>query len=366
MSLHSSKPANQLPNIRIATRTDVGLHRIQNEDSLGTTPLRDACAVVVCDGMGGHEGGAEASQIAVGLFLQTLQQSEQELRDQAVAVAMQEGVRLANSEILKAARNRGSGVVMGTTLVAGVIRHDPQQGYQLHLANVGDSRAYLFRNGGVQQLTNDHSHVAQLVASGVLTREQAAQFPGRNVITRALGSDTLVVADFFQHTMQQGDTLLLATDGLHSEIDDERIAEILRGNPQLDSACDALVVAALAAGGRDNVTVILARLESDQVPTVKDSPVTVEKDPETSNSSQRSIQRAWLWTFCVALLAALFGVYVWRGVIPTGAYHIGLSPAGGEPGPDTFHLWPSGDSSDSSNSITPPQPTPGEGLYEGN
>lgn len=357
MSFNSPKLASQAPNIRIATRTDVGLHRFQNEDSLGTLSLSNAYALIVCDGMGGHEGGAEASQIAVEIFLKTLHQSQQRIVE-----GMQEGVQSANSEICQAARKRGATVVMGTTLVAAVIQQDKEaRGYQLHVANVGDSRAYLFRKGQLQQLTNDHSHVAQLIAAGALTKEQAARFPGRNVVTRALGSEAIVSPDLFHFPLYQDDTILLATDGLHSEIEDERIAEILRGNSQLEAACDALVVAALAAGGRDNVTVILARLEADTKLTTVDSPATVEILPSASDFrlfSPLSIQRAWFWTFCVALLTALLFVYVWRGMFPL-PLHQEAPSAIGERLPDTFQLLLPVDSTTS-------QLTPGEGLYDNN
>lgn len=360
MSSNSPKSTDQLPSVRIATRTDVGLHRFQNEDSLGTLPLSDAYALVVCDGMGGHEGGAEASQIAVEIFLKTLHQSQQ-----GIAEKMQEGVQSANSEIFQAARKRGAAVVMGTTLVAGVIQQEGGS-HQLHLANVGDSRAYLFRKGQLQQLTNDHSQVAQLIATGALTKEQAARFPGRNVVTRALGSEAIVTPDLFQFPLYPDDIVLLATDGLHSEIEDERIAEVLRSNSQLDSACDALVVAALAAGGRDNITVILARLEADTKLTAIDSPATVERLPSASYSqrsstpsTQRSIQPAWVWTFCIALLTALLFVYVWRGMFPMPLRQKTATSAIGERLPDTLQLLPTVDS-------TIPQPTPGEGLYESN
>lgn len=347
------------PNIRIATRTDVGLRRVHNEDSLATLPLGDACVLVVCDGMGGHHGGAEASALAVEVFLQTLQQSKQ-----GAAQTMPEGVQAANWQVFQAARNRGVRM-MGTTLVAAVIQRDEEgdrenDGHQLHLANVGDSRAYLFRDGRLQQLTNDHSHVAELIASGALTKEQAAQFPGRNVITRALGSEPTVIPDLFQFPLHPGDTVLLATDGLHSEIEDERIAEILRGNTQLNSACDALVVAALAAGGGDNITVILAQLQASTEPTAMDSPATVEGIPETSLlqlSSPPAIQRAaWLWAFGIALMAALAMVFVWRGVAPIPPpSQEETTPATSNQLPDTSRFSPPADL----------QPTPGEGLFEG-
>lgn len=343
MSSTSKRTEQHSPNIRIATRTDVGLRRIQNEDNLATLPVGDACVLVVCDGMGGHHGGAEASALAVEVFLRTMQQPQQSESQQGFAQRMPEGVQAANWQVFQAARKRGAGT-MGTTLVAAVIqRGGTDGGHQLHLANVGDSRAYLFRNGGLQQLTNDHSHVAELVASGVLTKEQAAQFPGRNVITRALGSEPTVTPDIFQFPLHPGDTVLLATDGLHSEIEDERIAEILRGNTQLDSACDALVVAALAAGGGDNITVILAQLQAGTEPTEMDSPATLEQFPERRYSPPPSTQRSWLVAFGIALIIALAAVIIWRELIPIPpppqeAATPVIAPATGNQMPDTSRL----------------------------
>jgi hypothetical protein len=152
------------------------------------------------------------------------------------------------------------------------------------MVNVGDSRGYLYRSGKLLRVTNDHSVVGEMVAAGELTEEQAARHPRRNVITRALGTDSHVRPDLFHLELQSGDVLLLSTDGLHGLVSDRNIAELLSQFDSPEYACDALIEAALSAGGDDNVTVGLIRIGDDDgiggpitdpgtVPPVKEQPV---------------------------------------------------------------------------------------------
>ena len=353
-------PPNTSAPVRIATRTDVGLRRMQNEDSLGTLPLPNGHALVVCDGMGGHEGGAEASNIAVTAFLSELSNAAPSVAD---AAAMEQGVKIANQEIFQAARKRGEGVVMGTTWVGGIIAARGtgagETSLTLSVVNVGDSRAYLFRDQRLQQITKDHSHVAHLLSIGAITPAQAANFPGRNVVTRALGSEPSVRPDLFQLPLQRGDLLLLCSDGLHSEISDERIAEILRSNPQLETACDALVVAALAAGGRDNITVILARMEEGAAVDAATAANTLELASTAVKEKSDPKKSAWLRAMLVSTVAAVAMIAAWLVL---------LCPA---PCSAPAAMGPS-DSGSAQPAINPAQPvdsapaqrTPGEGLYE--
>ena len=145
---------------------------------------------------------------------------------------------------------------MGTTLTAALL-----DDAHLAIAHVGDSRAYLFRDGTLQRLTKDHSLVGELVRAGKLTEEQAEEHPQRSIITRALGPEPTVDVDTVSYSVRAGDVLLLCSDGLTSMITEEQISEILGTPDSLDSKADRLIAAANHAGGRDNITVVLFRIE---------------------------------------------------------------------------------------------------------
>lgn len=238
MSRKNEEP--QVPQ-SYASRTDVGNVREHNEDSfIAQSPL-----FVVADGMGGHQAGEVASEIAI----QTMAANVPEGPD---AEALAYSVILANEAVLRGAQDGTGKPGMGTTVTAAVVF-----GNEVVIAQVGDSRAYLMHNGALQRITRDHSLVADLVAQGRLTEEEARVHPQRSVITRALGSDPHMQPDTYRLNVEEGDRLLLCSDGLSSMLDDESIESIMALNPDPRRACDALVDEALAAGGLDNVTVIV-------------------------------------------------------------------------------------------------------------
>jgi protein phosphatase len=255
--MHVENPTN-IPNAdgsgyRVATRTHIGLKRRRNEDFLGveSTPL--GMLLVVCDGMGGHAGGDRASRLAVSILSESVSAGEGFIDER-----LRMGVQQANSRIYHESRTLNDARGMGTTLVAAVI----VEGSAV-VANVGDSRAYLLHAGRLRRVTVDHSVVGELVASGEITEEQAAQHPRRNLITRAIGTDPRVEADLFRVILEPGDLLLLSTDGLHGLVSDARIQQLLLDNESPDRACDALIEEALAAGGDDNISVAVARIGPD-------------------------------------------------------------------------------------------------------
>lgn len=224
-----------------AAKTDVGCVREHNEDSfIAATPL-----FVVADGMGGHEAGEVASEIAIRTMLEKAPNGPD-------GDALANAVRAANTAIISAAANGTGRPGMGTTMTAAQIFDD-----QLIIAQVGDSRAYLLHEGTLQRVTRDHSLVADLVEQGRLTEEEARVHPQRSVITRALGSDITVDPDIYILRVSHGDRLLLCSDGLSSMVEDSTIAAVLRANDDPQSCCDALIREALAAGGMDNVTCIV-------------------------------------------------------------------------------------------------------------
>jgi serine/threonine protein phosphatase PrpC len=229
-----------------ALRSDTGRQRRDNEDNAF------ACApvFVVADGMGGAQAGEVASKIAVESFERGLPDSGSPEERLAVRV------REANLQIHELSRTDRERAGMGTTLTAAYVDDN-----SLAIAHVGDSRAYLFRDGTLERLTQDHSLVEELVRQKKLTPEQAAGHPQRSIITRALGPEANVEVDTWTYPVRAGDILLLCSDGLTTMISEGQVTEILgRGGP-LDGIADALIDAANEAGGRDNITVVLFRLD---------------------------------------------------------------------------------------------------------
>ena len=226
--------------------TDAGKVRRNNEDSLLAGDGTDETLFVVADGIGGFEAGEVASSITVDV-LRTLGPDE----------SFENAIREANRRILAAARDDEKLSGMGTTIVAlrfGGRSEEPRA----EVSHVGDSRAYLLREGILRPLTEDHSLVAELVRSGDLTRAQAAEHPQKNLITRALGAEDEVEADNMVLPVEAGDRLLLCSDGLSDMITEDRIGSILREHPENPEApARRLISAALDAGGTDNVTVIV-------------------------------------------------------------------------------------------------------------
>lgn len=223
------------------SRTDVGYVREHNEDSLLVAPP----LFVVCDGMGGHEAGEVASEIAIG----TIATRAPQVID---AAALGQVVEEANLQIIQAASEGRGKAGMGTTCTAAMV-----EGEKLVIAQVGDSRAYLLHQGQLQQLTRDHSVVADLVEAGEISSEEARTHQWRSYITRALGLDPYVKPDLYEINVSAGDRLMLCSDGLYSMVEDAAIQETMYSVADPQQCADALVDAALAGGGTDNVTVVV-------------------------------------------------------------------------------------------------------------
>ena len=223
------------------SRTDVGRVRDHNEDSLVVKhPL-----YAVFDGMGGHEAGEVASEIAASV-VQSLSPSILE------PSALGQAVMSANLEIIHAAQTGRGKPGMGTTCTAALM-----SGNKLVVAQVGDSRAYLLHDGKLQQLTRDHSYVADLVERGEITKDYARIHPDRSKITRALGTDPNMVPDLYELEVDEGDRLMICSDGLYSMITDADIEHILCAETDPQAAADRLVREANEWGGHDNTTVIV-------------------------------------------------------------------------------------------------------------
>jgi protein phosphatase len=226
--------------------TDTGRQRPDNEDSM----YARAPVFVVADGMGGAQAGEVASRIAIEAFEQGLPDSGSPEERLATRV------REANERIYELSRAEHERAGMGTTLTAAYLGDR-----DVAIAHVGDSRAYLFREGKLMRLTRDHSLVGELVRQGKLTEEQAEEHPQRSIITRALGPEATVEVDTWSYPVRSGDVLLLCSDGLTSMITEEKITEVLAGARSLEDGAERLIAEANAAGGRDNITVVLSRFE---------------------------------------------------------------------------------------------------------
>ena len=259
-------------------RTDTGHQRATNEDS----HLERAPVFAVADGMGGAQAGEVASQLAIERFAHEF--ARQDGEDPAARLVR--AARDANTAIHELSQSDARRAGMGTTLTAAYVGGD-----QVFVAHVGDSRAYRLRDGELVRITEDHSLVEELLRQGRLTAEEAEEHPQRSIITRALGPEPDVDVDTFAVDGRDGDVYLICSDGLSSMLSEQAVAEILRANPGLSAAADALVVAALAAGGRDNVTVVLFRIESVGAAASRPSaepPETAEQDAVVDPSTEQN------------------------------------------------------------------------------
>jgi protein phosphatase len=213
---------------------------------------------IIADGMGGHSAGEIASTtivnaIAQKTYTELLPADMETGTETDNGQWLLEAVQAANEAVFSIRKSTGSD--LGSTLVAALI-----EGNNAHIANVGDSRAYLINAKGIRQITTDHSLVERLVATGQITREEARYHHQRNVIYRTIGDKAIVDIDMNSLPLSHGDRLLLCSDGLSGMITDEDIQRIVEKAPSTQAACDALVDAANAAGGEDNITVIIVEI----------------------------------------------------------------------------------------------------------
>ncbi len=244
--------------LELATITHVGKVRSNNQDSVASDP--DRGMLVLADGMGGHQGGEIASALAVDTVMAELLPGQCQDRADHMASLLRIGraVETANKALLDACEQRPELHGMGTTVVATMFRDG-----NIYYAHVGDSRLYRVRYGRMRRLTHDHSLIQRVIDDGVFLNRAAAREAGirENVLTRSLGMQLQAEVDVGHALVEHGDTYLLCSDGLHGLVSDQEIARLLR-DPEgdLEQQAKALLNAALAAGGRDNISVMLARL----------------------------------------------------------------------------------------------------------
>lgn len=271
-------------------RTDVGRVRDHNEDNyLAAPPL-----FVVADGMGGHEAGEVASEIAVTVLAQ-------QAPDTLDAEALSNAVVTANYAIMRAVEDGCGASGMGTTLTAAMI-----EGERLLIAQVGDSRAYLMHQSHLQQITRDHSLMSILIETGQITPEEAEHHPQRSVITRALGGGVDTTPDIYELNVAAGDRLLLCSDGLSGMVGEEDLTEILTRFRDPQKCADQLIKRANMNGGRDNITAVVVDIEGNV-------PEQIRKQRKSSHTMAGIVA----FLLVAALAIAGFGVYHWA---TTSAY----------------------------------------------
>jgi protein phosphatase len=240
----------------VAGRTDVGIIRSGNEDNFLMWP--DEGVFIVADGMGGHAAGEVASEMAVRIIGQELKGAAGR-PDEEVASVIRDAIREANNAIFQRTLTEVDKRGMGTTATSMLIN-----GLHYLIGQVGDSRAYLYRDGRLVQLTKDHSYVQEQVDAGFLTPEQARTHPYSNVITRCVGANAEVVPDVYLGTLRAGDVYLLASDGLTGMLEDGDLQHALERHPEPNDVVEALIQEANRRGGLDNITVIIVRIDSVQ------------------------------------------------------------------------------------------------------
>jgi serine/threonine protein phosphatase PrpC len=278
----AESPPTQGITVHVFGKTDVGRAREHNEDSFVVADLTTDNAslqpevrthavgakgtlFMVADGMGGAAAGEIASEMATTVILEELRtrwMSTDDNRPVTFARALKEATKVANERINHFALSHLEYRGMGTTAtIAGLL------GDTLYLAQIGDSRAYLVRNGVAVQITKDQSLMQKLVEAGELTEEEAEHSDRRNIILQALGPEATVKVDLTQQQLRRGDTLVLCSDGLSTQISKEQIAGVVAAEPDLMAGCRQLIDKANEAGGSDNITVILARFDGDGLPS---------------------------------------------------------------------------------------------------
>lgn len=232
--------------------SDKGRYRAENQDSFDIVPLEGGTLAVVCDGMGGAAAGLLASDMACARFVAQARSGIEAGSDARDCRALKDAAEAANRKVYHFSRESEEYIGMGTTLVAGFFRETGAV-----IVNIGDSRAYRLSKDGLALLTKDHSLVQSMVDRGEITPAQARRHPRRNYITRAVGTDAFVNCDLFEVPVKKGDYFLLCSDGLTNAVEDAELHRLVMAADCAETACRALVEAALSADARDNVTAVV-------------------------------------------------------------------------------------------------------------
>ncbi len=239
--------------MELVSLSDIGQVRSVNEDRCMTQGNINGLSIaIVADGMGGHNAGDIASQLAIDLVFEQLQSISVEMPIQTCMQLLHQAISQANQRIYELSNSNLEYRGMGTTLVVAVVYEK-----QFIIAHIGDSRAYLFQESRITQLTVDHSLVSELIKSGQISPDEAEHHPRKHILTRALGTEIQIEVDMHRFDWMPGDVILLCTDGLSGLIDADQILHIVDSSQHLEEASHTLIHQALDAGGYDNITLAL-------------------------------------------------------------------------------------------------------------
>ncbi|MDH3706674.1 MAG: Stp1/IreP family PP2C-type Ser/Thr phosphatase [Acidimicrobiia bacterium] len=321
----TDQPIDERPVLRAGAATDVGRVRSVNQDDL----LVADGFFAVADGMGGHQGGEVASELAVASLAESPHVSSM--------LELTDGIKAANRVIIEQAGADADLAGMGTTVCVLAVL-DGFAGARLALANVGDSRVYVLREGNLAQLTLDHSLVAELLREGRITEEEAEHHPRKNVVTRALGVSDAVDIDTWELPLVVGERFLLCSDGLFNEVTDNQIEGVLRRLADPDEAAAELVRLANDGGGRDNITVVVvdvvdagsdaataASVAADQADARGAGDASLDPEPATDGREARPPFFTWRTALFAAALVGVLIAVVWVvGLVARGTYFVGV------------------------------------------
>ncbi len=237
--------------MEVYSKSDIGMVRKSNQDDVNFKVIaEDICWAVVCDGMGGANGGDIASKTAVNVITKSLTENLHEnVGQDIIEDVIKNAIYEANNQIYEVSKEKKELSGMGTTVVLAMVCRG-----MLHIAHVGDSRAYITSEKGIQQVTQDHSIVQELINTGEITKEEASTHPRKNIITRVLGIGSEINVDYNSFELQSDEKIILCTDGLTNDLSDEQIYNIFKENEVINTA-ERLVNAAKEKGGNDNITV---------------------------------------------------------------------------------------------------------------
>lgn len=246
--------------MEVGFKTDKGLRRSNNEDACYV--LKKDKVFIVADGVGGNNSGELASKTCVDEIAKFVEQHDLHRfhTDEEIQVYFEQCIKAVNFKILELSQRHEENWGMATTVVMAYL-HDGQ----LYILNVGDSRAYILRDGVLTQVTEDHTYVNSLVKAGLITAEEAEHHENRNMITRAVGAEHRIEADFFVVSVALGDRILICTDGLHGEVKEDDITEILCKEETMTDICEELVEIAKAKGGHDNITMVVVEVTEEDI-----------------------------------------------------------------------------------------------------
>ena len=244
--------------MKISYGTEVGITRKENQDSVYVHSFSDTSGLfIVADGMGGYEGGKIASSTAVQVISDyVINRFDENLSGKEINEILQAAIKEASKEIYKMSLDKRELRSMGTTVVACVILSGV-----LYTASVGDSRGYLYSGKTLNQITLDHSLVYDMYLKGLISKEDARNHPQKNVITRAVGSESIVLIDTFETKIATNDVVLICSDGLYTMVSEEKISEVL--NDASENMAEVLINLANENGGKDNITVITVKITDE-------------------------------------------------------------------------------------------------------